>query len=685
MVPTTSRRHLLAAGGLAALAGCLSRGSEDSTGSSDGSGDDGPGGSGSDGLPDAVSTALAPIPASVEGTDAARLTVSAPSEDSENTTASLLAGAGDELGLDPAAVDRVATATYRTGSTGDGESGYSGPVGTLRSYVGDFAAGDVEEPADVATTVADGLVIAGSTGSEPWAEGLEAASTARESADARLVDDGPYRRLFERVADYPMQIAVPELTESDLPEDADVDLDGVATVGVGVRLDREASEQTFTYAAVFEEGTTADASILEELLRSESTAVEPADLETETDGRLAALTFTRPMSDSQQPDNSPDVYFGVRYDPEADLATLEVRGEESVDAATLELLVDGESVDPPWDADATLSAGDSFQLDVPFLSVVAIEWHDPELEDVTRDLGWDVVGGQRAFDGSFDHESQTLTITYSADVAVDPGRFEFRRSEGVEDIRERPLEEVVDALEPGTEIVVEDVSYGENVAISVSREGDGWSSTQSVFAHYARPPGHFDLATDAGQRVLVYEGETSRPASDYRVTVDGEPAATQWSDVADTLAAADRLEIDVETGDTVVVEYLDGDEPATMLDQAVQPTVDFEFDVGESSVEITHAGGQAVEADALEVRIYGVDSPRRSDAFASEYDTVEAGDSIVVEYRTDDGSGSDAGGSDESAGDSDATSTRPNLVVVHWNGSTIDHSRIETEEQDPDA
>jgi len=695
MVPTTSRRRLLAVGGLAAVAGCLSRSSGDSTDGTNGSGEGGPGGSDGDGLPDAVSTALEPIPASVEGSDVGRLTVYAPRQDPGNSTASVLTGAVNGLELDATTVDRIAAARYRRSLTGDADAA-DVPVGSIRVYVGDFDAGDVVEPDDAVTVVEDGFAITARTESGVWDAGLDAAATARESTDVRLVGDGAYRRLFEALADSSVQIAVPRLTESDLPEDADVDLDGVATVGVGLRPDREASEQTFTYAAVFEEGAAADASVLEDLLRSESPDVETENLETETDGRLAAVTFTRPMPDGQASDDSPDVWVGVRYDPETATTSLEVRGEESVEATDVEFLVDGESADPPWDADATLSAGDSFEIDVPFLSVVVVEWHDPEREDATSQLGWDVVGARHAFEDSFDHETQTLTITYRGDVAVDPGRFDFQRSEGTDETRDQPLDEVVDDLDPGTEIVVEDLSYGERVEISVTREGDSWSSTNSVYSYFVRPPGHFRLTTEAGQRVLAYEGESSRPASDYRVTVDGEPASTQWSDVTDTLATDDRLDLDVETGDQVVVEYLGGDEPASMLDETVPPTTDFEFDVGESSVEITHAGGEAVEADALEVRLFGVDSPfHRPDAFASEYDTVEEGDSIVVEYRTAGGSGnggsggggsggggSGGGGSGSDDGEGDSSSTRPNVVMVHWNDTVIDNVRIETDEQE---
>lgn len=644
MVPI-SRRQFVAAGGLTVLAGCLSRGADD------GPGDDPDGGDGD--LPGALSRALAPVPTSVEGDDVQLVRIAAPTADEDVPVSTVTAGMPSDLDLDPEAVDRTAATTFRNDLSDN-----------VATAVGSFDAADVGDPEDAAVHATDGIALAASSDSGPWDAGLEAAREAREDPDVGLAAERSLERILGPVADRGQILWLPTLLAEDAPQDAVLDSEALESIAVGIDTDFEAREQRMTYAVLFAADAEPDEGTVESILETDGNGdVEDAGIE--IDGRLATATLTQALSPYQLPDDSPDARFGLRYDAESGVVTLEQVGEESVDVANLELRIDEEPVEAPWDDEAEIEPGDTFELDAALLSTVEVRWIDPEREDVYQPLGRGVVGGNDVFEASYDREAEELTITYTGETTVDADQFELQRiGTEIEDRETEPLTDRTDALEPGEELVIEDHSLGEQVHLRVTFDRENGQFSQSVFWHRARPPGRFEFDDEDGTPALVYRGESERPASDYRVTVDGEPVDTQWADVHDALADGDRLEVDADTGSEVAVEYAGDDEPHEMTATTVRPRAEFEFALEGESVEITHAGGESIDAEALDVRIHGAESPVPDDAWADAYDTVEEGDSITVEFTPD--------------AEEDADRSRPETVLVLYDGHLLDHRGFET-------
>lgn len=652
MVPI-GRREFVAASGLAAIAGCLARGNEsedepggnETDGGASANGDDGA--DGGEALPESLTTVLDSVPTEVGDVELRQFYAVAPDPD-DRSNQSMMGAGSQQVGLDPDDVDRGLTAMY-----GEME-------GTIVAFAGDFDAEDPEPHERAATEVRDGLVLTATTEGGAWETGLDAAETAADDPEVGIAASAPVEALFGPLTAMDFATGILIVDEA-LPEDVSFDTDGVQALGFGRDADVEAREETVAYVAVFEEGETPETTVIEELLRIDNDdETGPEDVDIETDDRRAMTTFTRDLPQSSLPDNSPDVHVGIVSESEADAVSLFVSGDESVDASNLEYRVDGERAEPPWDEDATLESDDRYEIDVQPMSLVSVLWIDPELDDVKQSLGSTVVGTGEAFQASYDHDAHELTIEYTVDRSLEPDRFEVvRRSDGFSSEETTPLSEHVDTLERGTEFLVSDLEYGEYVNVQMEVDDETDRSSHTVFWYNADPPGHFSLESEDGEHVLAFRTEeTDVRAEAFRVLVDGEPADSQWSDVTETLTDGERLELDVAAGDTVTVEYVHDGDPVEVISRDVLPTTAFDFDVGESTVEITHDGGEAVDADSLAVHIYPGGDGRIEDAF-EEYDTVEEGDSVTVELPDGDGS------------------ERLAVVVVNYDGQAIGHASVE--------
>lgn len=669
MVPV-SRRRFVAAGSLLALAGCLSRGDEESDDreSDDGASDD----------PDEGATdlwgALGPLPRTVEDEEVRLVQVAIPQSD-EAEAGTFPAPATSPLDLDPEAVDRRGHARFRDAARD-----------TVSTAVGSFDAAAVGDSDDAAVHAEDGVALAASSGSEPWTEGLDAARAAHDDPEVGVAAERPLELLLEPIADREQILCLPSVTEEDAPDATEVDVDDLSSLAMGVDVDVEAREQRLTYVVLFAEGTDPDEETMRAVLESDGTD-QFADAEIQVDGRLATATATVELSPGGLPDDSPDAWFRIRYDGEAGATVLELTGEESVDASNLQLRVDGEVVDPPWDDDATLEPERTFEVDAEPFSHVEVRWVDPEREGVHQALGRTVVGGRDAFEGSYDLDARELTITYTGDSGVDADRFDLEWVSPDRDEREtESFGEHADALEPGEEVVLEDVAVGEQVVLSITVETEAGEHSQSVLWHRAEPPGRFGVDVSDGSRVLVYRSESAQPASDYRVTVDGEPADTQPADVHDTLETGDEVPLDVEPGVEVTVEYVGGEEPYELLRHVTRPQIAFTFERDGSTVEITHDGGESVPAEDLVVLVHSGDPEERPDVWAAEYETVERGDSVVVAVPAETDDGGETEDSEEvDDGDETDDAEEPGeleVVAVLYDGHPLDYREFQTEDED---
>jgi len=631
MVPC-NRRTILTATGVAvtSLAGCLSRDTDDT------------GDVAESDLPQSVQRVLDPIPADVDGTAIRYLYVIDPSTQNPGSTGSLL-GSRENLGVEASKIDRAAIAIY-------GQS-----VGqTVAAYTGSFDASEIENPPSRSVSAEDGLAITASSRRTGWDAALDAAEAATDDPETGI--DGQYslRTLFEPLTDMGTMVGLLTVDEESVPEDAEIDTAAVEAIAIGTTMDVEAREETVRYVALFAEGNSADAAVIEEIVRTDSDEVSPEDVDVTAANGRATTTFTRELPHSQLPDNAPAARFGVEYDPETEVATLTHQGGDAVEAANLELRVDGQQVDAPWQPEETIEVGDSFDVQAPPVTLVRVLWVDPNLEDVRQPLGGQFVGAEQIFEASYDPGAEAITVTYTGGRSLDAADFVVHRWDGGGETR---LDEFVDALEPDESFVVSEVAFGEGIEIEFRPTGDDALPPESVFWYTAEAPGEFELVAGDGTRTLVYRGETTVSAADYRVEVNDESAQRQWTAVSETLSGGERLDVDAASGDTIVVEYVAGSEPRTVYEHTILPDASFAFAVAESTVEITHDGGDAVAADALSVQIYPSETDRRRDAFASEYETVEEGDSITIEYEIPD----------------DRDASEPEAVVVFYEGQMLDY------------
>lgn len=642
MVPI-SRRRFVAVGSVAAIAGCLARGNSDSSDENDEDTNDG---SGDGELPDDLSTALDPIPAAVDEVPVGQLSATALDPESDGTNTALV-GINNAVDLDPQDVDWAATAMF-------GED-----FDTVSVYVGSFEADQIDQSGNASITVEDGRAIVASSTRSAWEAGLEASEEAADDPDTGVDGEYPMEHLFGPMVDADVLHALTDIREETVPEGADIDVDALDAIGIGVSNDVEAREQTLTYVAVFAEGEEPDGAIVEEILRTDSYDTEPADAEIQVEDRRATTTITTNLPRSSFPDNSPEVYVSVRFSETRETTELQFDSSEgeTVDTSNLELLIDGETVEPPWDDGATIEPDTSFEIDAQPLELVTIVWHDPEHEDISQTLARSVVDRHGVFSAEYDEENTAVTVTYDGERTADPSRLELERStQGEPSGDSTPLTEYVDDLEPGDEFVVEDVDYGDTVSIHVDDDTD--FSAKSLFYYRVSPPGSFELTQEDGERALVYHGEGNAPAAEFRVLVDDEPTDAQFADVAETLEGRERLVVDAELGDQLTVEYVGQDDPVEVFTKEVVPAAEFTYDAGDEAVEITHDGGESIPVADLGVYMYPAEPRRRPDAFASEYDTVEEGDSITVEYVAD--------------GSGEEDPEQPTTIAVSYDGNSFD-------------
>jgi len=520
------------------------------------------------------------------------------------------------LGVPAEAIDRSVAAFSR-----------EAPQRSLVVLVGSFGADDLDPEQTVALDARDGLAVAGRTADGEWEAGVEAAGAAADDPDAGLVD--AVEGVLTLVQDAPFAIAS-VAPEGVTPPTVDGEVEATA-VGNQPLEDRR---QRTTYAVRFADADDASQTAIEEVVRANEDLPAGTDIEVQRYDRTVVASFTTNLPPAEQPDDSPDVRFSLRErDGET---TLVVRGQDSVDPANLELRVDGEARTPPWDGrEAPIESGEEFALEVGSLRSVVVWWLDPDRDDVEQPLGRNVTG-QSAFETA--SRSGTFVLTYTGDRTVDADRLTVRARQlsRDDDGVERPLTEFVgDRLEPGDEVRLEDVEPGDGVSLMLSLENDTRVTSQTVFGTQVQPPGSVAIDAGDGQATLTYTGP-EQPAGNYRVTVGGEPADSQFADGGDTLGDGDQITVQADLGDRVVVEWTGGDQRVPVADETLTPTAEFDatFDPEAGELTVTYREGDSLDAGRLLVDVApGVDVDRA--AWSETHDTVEPGDSVTLSVDGD--------------------------------------------------
>lgn len=631
-----NRRRFLALSGAALLAGCTGSDTDDDSTDTDGDArggtatptsrntatTDSEAGNGGPALAEDLATALGAVPRSIKDTRFTSLFVSDPDALTEvpglgAASEQTLVGSVDrQYGLTASAVDRTVTAVSPDSAR------------TVTVLVGSFAAAEVDVALDAtAVHAADGFAVLAQDDGRPWEAGVRAAREAAADPTAGSVD-----ALGGLLA--PVQDSTSVVVATD-PSDTDtfgVDDDVAALAIARDRLD--ATRERKAYAVTFAEAGAVDTETVTAVLRRTETAVDVSDVDVDYRryDRTVVGSFTAAVPPARQPDDSPAIRFRVSSDDAGDTVTVVARGEESVDPANLEFRVDGEPRTPPWgDRRAPIEPGERFTATVGPLRLVTVVWLDPNREGVEQPLGRSVIatGG---FEGEYDPGTDTYVVTYTGDRTVGADRLELsvRPFGAPGQSRERPLSAVVgEQLAPGDEVRIEDVRPGDGISLLLSVGDAGSAYAQNVFGTAVSPPGEFSFEVGDGETTLVYTGP-ARPAADYRVTVDGEPADTQFADEYDRLTDGDRITVTTTVGDRVRVEWTARERPLPVAGESVSPDAAFDaaFDPATGELTVTYTDGEPIAAERLLLAL-----PRNDSATRYSWDrtgTVEPGDSTTA-------------------------------------------------------
>lgn len=632
----TSRRRLLAVGGMAALTGCIA----DVTPDEDTPADSAtpaeetttegtttpettttPSGEGS--MPEGMVTALEALPASIDETALSTLRVTKPLPTSNTTPLVGLGGdIAEALGLRREAVDLAVHALY-------GED-YRG----LTVITGSF---DADEPtipesdSEVTTYRAEGLFVAAfENDGDSWQAAIDAAKATRNGNRDSVLSDEDFVRTLRPVAGSDMVVGAPTVPANrglGIPAvNADIEELSSLAIGYDVLAERTVG---LTYVALFERSSAVDRGPIDRIA-GETFDVKADALSFERDGRRLIATGRTELPPRRDPEASPAVAFEIEYDEDSGTATLTHESGEAADPETVTVLVEGEAADVDWGGEQ-ITAGDSVQFDAEPLSYVAVEWTDPEDDGIYDVLADHVLGARNAFDSRYDAEADQAIFTY---IGERPARTDHLRvrhrteqSGSSEDVDRQEISERTDSLDPGEEIVIDGVQYGDQVTLSAHYEWRNGGGAHSLSYVRARPPGHFDLEEGESERRLVFHGQSPQPAENYRISVGGEPAATQFDDEYTTLEANDGVAFDGEAGQEVRVEYVAEDEPVEVFARRLRPMVSFDLRRERTGFELVYTATEEWPADAFEVHVYaGEDRTRRF-----ETETLTQGDTIALD------------------------------------------------------
>lgn len=287
------------------------------------------------------------------------------------------------------------------------------------------------------------------------------------------------------------------------------------------------------------------------------------------DGAVVEITYVEVVGDDPDGSEHLDGLNLEDFEPDDEYAAVELRRGDPTPVEDVQLELDCEPYDREiWAGDAeTLAAGDTVRIRTDDL--------EPKIEVTLRvETDHGTVSTSTtlleyvSFEITRELESGDVTVAY-------PGPLSLSGDDVTIALLNRPLDrETIDPertvepwaggdVEPGDVATVEDVEPGTVVAV-------GWQGTSVddiLDVYYTTPPGRASFERDGdANRVSVilefpYHAYESRPAAEYRIRVDAEPAESQWTDRRETIESGDSVTLeDVGTDATVDVVYVGWEE-----------------------------------------------------------------------------------------------------------------------------
>ncbi len=514
--------------------------------------------------------------------------------------------------------------------------------GIVRITTGSFAADAVSLPDTPGTYVEDGLVIRATKNGEPWQAAVEAARKIRADPDAGYlpsvrsiipsVQASQLISLVRGVGDQSL-IAVPNTDQ----------FDSVKALAWGQRfITLQQQEHQFAVRVADDENPSeVGRSVIKPAAQENilNLDVQAGDIDYETTDQTVTGMIAGPVLSSLQPDNSPDGRFLLRaaeMTASSQRSTvLEYTGEEPVAPDRLNVVVDGQSRDPPWAGRADpISPGESFELDVRPLRSVRVLWIDPQYDNVEQPMGIGVTSGESVFEHNYMYNGTgKLTIRYTGDRDIDADQVAIGDQRSSVSNTTQLNTVIGERLRPGESFTLENVAPDTPIAVLFQSRTDGQIRLRDrVYSLTTPVPGMFDFAlADADEVVTItYQGR-DRPANQYQIQLNSSSTPTQFSDQYTMLTAGDSIEIAATVGDQVVINWTDDDNSVTAAQYAVQPAATFDVshdtDTGELAVTLTD--GDQIDASALRLFVAPQEIGFQQSAW-SEYETVTPGDTTTV-------------------------------------------------------
>lgn len=334
----------------------------------------------------------------------------------------------------------------------------------------------------------------------------------------------------------------------------------------------------------------------------------------ETDGAVVTVTMVVDLA-ARRRAREHDSPGGLRVDrgelrDPGEYVELEVMTGDPTPVDELTLEVGGETYDRSvWAGDREeIEAGDTIRIrasDVePNLEITITH----ETEYATSSSTTSILD-HLTFEFDYAFDDRTLDVEYTDSFDVDGDGlsvvvFEGRRwwrDDGDDPRTETPW--TGGTVTEGATASLDDVAPGETVVVTY-----GGTDPEDGIAYFRpAPPGEatVEYDYDARSATATLDLDDPRPADEYTVLVDEEPADSQWADAGDTVRSGDSVTVhDVPVGSTVTVVW--GAHDARLAAERAVPEIELDLDLGDE-VALEHVDGDAVPAAKLAAHVWNGD------------------------------------------------------------------------------
>lgn len=420
------------------------------------------------------------------------------------------------------------------------------------------------------------------------------------------------------------------------------------------------------YANLPEDGATEPV----ESYLSTQLSMEQIATDVREDDNVVVASGSRPYT---PPEERPETAGHPRfhgYDAEADEILFRFDRGEQLPVDHYEIEIDDEVYDGDW-ARGQDEIGEGSVIGVDAAAVepgdhFTVSYDSPD--DSYGSSSGTTVLRNLPFAVDFAPDERTGELRYVEGPPLDADRIAVV-VDGEEDAAREPWS---GELQSGDTATLSDLSIEGHVVVRYERTDD--DPVRIGGASYG-PPGHFAFEYDGrNERLTIaypdFEDRVSNrrhPAMGHRqdqepldaerfeITVDGEPADRQWTDVDGEVEPGSELELaDVPVDTAVSVDWIGGDGTRHVIDRThTVPDVEFSYgyDAEAGELTVTHAGGQPVDAEKLGLRFHS--DGERTVAWDDDDGTVSEGDDVVVDDVPEHG-----------------------FVVVNYGETHLDHSSV---------